>query len=141
MKDFFKKVLTLLTTISSSILFCSALFLLFTKGTSASFTCIDILALFSIAFLSAIISTPVYLNIPLKRGIILFLYIFHFLAVNCYTLFLGYKLNWFSFSNKKSIILIETLIIIVFIVVLTIKFIYTNNEAKKINQKLADLDL
>ena len=64
-------------------------------------------------------------------------FICYFLIINVLVLGLGFKLHWFS-AEVKSILLMESMIIIVFFLVYVLVYVFDFNQTKKINQKLQD---
>lgn len=63
--------------------------------------------------------------------------ILYFLIINALVLGLGFKLHWFS-TALKSVLIMEGMFLLVFIVVYFLVYMFDFNQAKKINQKLQD---
>lgn len=130
------KLFSLFCTISTSIFICSSIFVLICWGPETKLDLSYTFGVLLIGFVSSILHIPVLGEKEISKKQLLAFRIIYFIIINALVLFVGYKLLWFSFSNKASVIGMEITILFVFLLINVFEYISGLNDAKKINEVL-----
>ena len=121
---------------------CTAIFLLATIyttiffGAGAHFRMSDIWYILLIGAISAVCYIPFLANVEYSKLTMILMQIGYFLVINVCVLAIGFKMEWFSAQNTKTVIGFETIIILVYAVVSTLSYKIESNTADKMNKLL-----
>ena len=97
----------------------------------------DVSGVLLMGFISGFAAGIFYIKKNMKARTIIVLHIIYFLILNVVLFFLGISFGWFE-KSLPSLITMEIMFVLVYLVVLVLVYIFDFNETKKINQKLKD---
>lgn len=97
----------------------------------------DVLGILLMGLISGLAVGIFYIKKNMKARTMMLLHIIYFLILNALLFCLGIFFGWFE-TSPKSLITMEIMFILVYLVVLFLVYIFDLNETKKINQKLKD---
>lgn len=97
----------------------------------------DVAGILLMGFISGIAVGIFYIKKNMTARTITVLHIAYFLILNAVLFCLGISFGWFE-KSAKSLITMEIMFVLIYLVVLVLVYVFDFNEAKKINQKLKD---
>ena len=140
MKQRIQFLITLFTRIVTTIIILASLFIVIFYGLDADFSVKDLLYFIFIGFLDTILYIPFLTEKELSKRKWFIMNVIYFLCVNISTVFIGYKLHWFSFSRISSFCSFECIILGTYSLVMFFFYKVDSNEAEKMNEKLKNLE-
>ncbi len=121
---------------------CTAIFLLATIyttiffGAGSHFRMSDIWCILLIGAVSALCYIPFLANVEYSKRTMILMQIGYFLVINACVLAIGFKMEWFSAQNTKTVIGFETIIILVYVLVSVLSYKIESDAANKMNKLL-----
>ena len=97
----------------------------------------DILGVLLMGLVSGLAFGIFYIKKNMKARTIKVLSIIYFLILNAVLFFIGISFGWFD-KNFESLLTMEIMFVLVYLVVSVLVYIFDFNVTKKINQKLKD---
>ena len=95
----------------------------------------DILGVLLIGIVSGLAFSIFFIKKNMSNKQFVLCEIIYFLILNAVLCFTGFNLGWFS-KELSSIIIMEVMFIVIYIIVTLLVYLLDFNEAKKINEKL-----
>ena len=136
-KEKFKVMLNIHTRVVTGIFFVLCVYLFWIPGYS-TIRIIDILGIQLIGLVSAVAELLFLVEKEYSKSMLALLNTAYFLVINSVVLIAGYKLEWFSFQFKKSVIAMEIMIIVVYAVTKIIFYLIDYTDAAKLNKKIQE---
>ena len=136
LKEKINFLITLFTRVVTAIMLIDSAMLLLSFGTKAKLSVIDLLCIMLIGIICTVFYIPFLREKEFSKGIWIIMKISYFLSVNIITLFTGYTLEWFCFSQVKSFCVFEAVVAGVYILVNFFFYKIDSSMADKMNKKL-----
>ena len=95
----------------------------------------DILGVLLIGFVSGLAFSIFLIKKNMSNKQFVLCEIIYFLILNAVLCFTGFNLGWFS-KELSSIVIMEVMFIVIYVIVTLLVYLLDFNEAKKINEKL-----
>ncbi len=105
-------------------------------GLTTVFRMQDILFILLIGFLSALLYLPFLFENNFSKVMMIILQAAYFIVINAIVLFIGFKQNWIRFESKSSVIGLEIIIIVVYVITMLVSYKLDYNTAEKMNDML-----
>lgn len=134
----FSVMINIFTRVVTFIFLVASLHTLITgKFNKIHFSVKDILGVLLMGLVSGLAFGIFYIKKNMKARTIKILSIIYFLILNVVLFFIGISFGWFD-KNLESLLTMEIMFVLVYLVVSVLVYIFDFNVTKKINQKLKD---
>lgn len=137
LKDKLKILLNIHTRVVTGIFLLNCIYLFWLPG-DASIRIIDILGIQIIGLISAVAFIPFLGEKEFSKVKMAVMNTLYFLVINISVLVIGYLLVWFSFEVKFSVIMMELMIILIYVITKVIFYLIDYSDAAKLNKKLQE---
>lgn len=124
------------TRVVTGIFLFLCLYLLWLPG-DASIRIKDILGIQIIGLISALAYIPLMTDKEFSKTKMIVMNFLYFLTINVTVFITGFTLNWLSLALKESLLFIEGMIIIVYVLMMLIAYKVDSNQANEMNKKLS----
>ena len=137
-KEMFSVMINICTRVVTLVFIISTLAIWFSgEGREVRWSIIDIWGVLLIGLVSGLGMGLFYIKKNMSARLLLVIQILYFLAINCVLLITGLQLGWFV-KKVSSLVKMEIMFVIVYLIVSFLVYIFDFNEAKKINKKIQD---
>ena len=136
-----KVLIDLYAKITLGVLFAAAFYISVLWGQDAQ---ISVRILWQILMVSAVCTVPILMfptdgERELSKNGMLIRRIIYFAFVNCAVLGLGWLFGWFYIEKPETVLLMECMIIVVYVLVNVVCYINDNVAARNMNKKLEEM--
>lgn len=135
-KGILSQMINICTRVTTLIFLFSTILLKFTNPGITYIPLTDILYIILIGVISGLAFIIYYIPKNPGKKMMLFLEVCYFLIINVSVMFFAIKLNWISIVSKTSVIAMELLIIIIYVIVKVLFYFFDFREANKMNDLL-----
>ncbi|MBO4732305.1 MAG: DUF3021 family protein [Spirochaetaceae bacterium] len=136
MKEKIALVINIFTRVCTAIFVLATIYTTIFFGAGAHFRMSDIWYILLIGAISAVCYIPFLANGEYSKLTMILMQIGYFLVINVCVLAIGFKMEWFSAQNTKTVIGFETIIILVYVLVSVLSYKIESDAANKMNKLL-----
>ena len=98
----------------------------------------DIAGIHLCGIISAVAYLPLITDKEYSKTKMIVINVVHFLIVNITVLSIGYFLKWFTFKNYKTVAGLESMIMLIYAIMVFIEYKIDNCQAVKMNKKIQE---
>ena len=136
MKEKIQVIISIFTRVVTAIFLFASIYNFSFSGLHACFEVADILLILLIGLISAVCYLP-FLGDKIFSKVKMFLMqIIYFVIINSVVLTIGYFRNWFCFEQKSLFFAFESVIILVYAIVMIVSYKVDSEAAEKMNERL-----
>lgn len=140
MKEKLNTLILMFTRFATAIFLVDSIVLLAFKGKEARLLAIDVLVILALAFACSVLFVLFLDDKEFSKKKMILMLLAYFAVVDVLVLAAGQLLNWISFCHIKTVFALETVVVIAFFGTVIYSYKIDANTAKKMNEKLKDLE-
>ena len=135
-KGILSQMINICTRVTTLIFLFSTFLMKFTNPGTTYIPLTDILYIILIGVISGLAFLIYYIPKNPGKIMMIFLEFAYFLIINFTVIFLAIKLDWMTLVNHTSVLVMELLIIVIYVIVKALFYIFDYREATKMNDLL-----
>ena len=135
-KDILSQMINICTRVVTCVFVISTLIVLVFNNQKVTYSVTDVWSILVIGFISGFGFIIFYIPKKISKKLMALLQFIYFVIINTTVMLFGFRQGWFEAGNKKSVFLMETMFVLIYIIVTILVFAFDFREADKMNKLL-----
>lgn len=135
-KDILSQMINICTRVVTSIFVISTPVAFLFGDNKVTFSSSDVLSIITIGLISGVEFLIFYIPKKISKKLMILLQFIYFAIINTAVLLIGFRQGWFNVNDKASVLMMEGMFVLVYIIVTVLVFVFDFREANKMNKLL-----